>query len=184
MPFGNANAAGMGAGVPTAMPGKPGMTGAPAGPEAMPGGGGAQPNPLGAQFPPPMQAPLQPTAGGPTSPMNIQAMLKAKLADLPAGGAGGGMGGPTPGGPTAPAAQAPVRVPLPQWGDSAGSPMHDPTGGSGTGMGTGMGMPPEGGAAPDPQGGGDGGGGGATGAPSLIMLRLMRAMGQLPGSQR
>lgn len=126
---------------------RPAMTGAPT--------GNANPNAMnGIPMAPP---PIDPSAGGPTSPFNIDQMLKTNQ-----GNAGGSTNAQPGSGP-----QQPVRrTSMPPWGDSQGKPTMD----AGTGASA---DPTMGGAAPtgvdanDPSQG------------PLVMLRLLKAMGKV-----
>lgn len=141
-----------GAGAPPSGPmmPRPPMTGAPT--------GNANPNaqngsPMIPQAPPP----IQPTAGGPTSPFNIQKMLQTNM------GNAGGMSGPSSDPMSAIAAQPVRRAPMPSWGAPGQA-------GSSAGTDT-MNAPPGAGAM-----------GGKMGDPSqgpLVMLRMLKAMGQI-----
>lgn len=140
---------------------RPGMTGAPAnnpgpgmpGPQSGASGMPAGPGGPGAGDPssmmPPPPPPIQPNAGGPTSPMNISDMLTPQQQPPDYG----------------------AKTPLPAWGDSSGTPGTP----GGTGAAPAPGMPG------DPSQ--DMGGGTAAqihaGSPSLVMLRMLRALGQL-----
>lgn len=131
---------------------RPPMTGAPA--------GNANPNAMnGIPMAPP---PVQPTAGGPTSPFNIQSMLQTNRGN--AGGGGAAPGGADP--------QAPQRRPLMPWGNSHG----EPAGGGDQGQAP-MAFGGAEGASPG-MGAPNGGMDDPTKGP-LVMLRLMKAMGQL-----
>lgn len=155
--------------MPGAMPPRPGMTGAPAN-NGMPGGGQPQDGMSGLPMPPP---PIQPEAGGPTSPMNIGSMLTPQQS----------MGMPGGGQPQSP------RTPLPPWGEPAGMPQP---GGFGVPDGT-DGMPGGGSGGGNPHGdvnaGPPGSQGNAymaqgdspshAGSPSMVMIRMLKAMGQL-----
>lgn len=161
-----------------AMP-KLGMPGAAGGLPAMPGIGGPSNNPGTPGGPGPQDGmsgmpmappPLQPQGGGPTSPLNIGSMLDPAQ-QMP--GAPGGGGG------------APERTPLPPWGDSQGAPgVHGaPPDGlpGGATHSTGYGDVDAG--APDhqgtPQPAAGAGGMSHAGSPSLVMVRLLKALGQI-----
>lgn len=107
-PTGQPNPSGM----PMRIPMRPGMTGAPSGPGVGTPGTGMGPVPA---VPPP---PIQPNAGGPTSPMNIGSMLGTQAGGPGTPGTPGGNMGQAPMAPTS----ASVSVPLPPWGDSTGVP--------------------------------------------------------------
>lgn len=151
-------APGAGAGGPR-IP-RPPMTGAPTG----------NANPAAQNGIPMAPPPIDLSAGGPTSPFNIDAMLKTNQ-----GAAAGqpGQPGPGPGGPQGMPGQPTRRAPLMPWGSSQGTPAAPATPAAGEG------------GAPSPMGGGPGampGGAGAQNDPSqgpLVMLRLLKAMGQV-----
>jgi len=139
--------------------------------------GGTMPGQGMPQPPMPMPMPSQPSAGGPTSPMNIQSMLSPRQqpGQSPAGpGMGGGAGGGSgPGGPT----RVPP-VPLPQWGDSAGTPGTMP--GMQPGASADLGpVGPGTGPASGIQGLGGEGAGQADPHSPLVFLKLLKALGQV-----
>lgn len=126
---------------------------------------------MGTGLPPP----IDPNAGGPMAPGNIQQMLHANLQPngQPVGGQPGAPGAPGGGMPQAP----PPRVPLPPWGDSHGTPGGVPD--ASVPMPAGLpgaddeGQEPKGPEETDP----------AQGAPSQVHLRLLKALGMLPGGK-
>lgn len=135
---------------------RPPMTGAPAGnanPQAQNG------SPM---QPPAVPPPIEPTAGGPTSPFNIQSMLQTNR-----GNAGGMSAGPM--GPQQPTR----RAPLTPWGDSQGKPAGtmsntgDDLGHPADQNGPGMNAMQQGTDATDPS------------KSPLVMLRLMKALGKI-----
>lgn len=148
------------------MPARPGMIGAPGNNPApgMPGPeSGAMGGAMGMQVPPP----IQPTGGGPTSPMNIGSMLQPDQ---------------TMGQPGQPGGQTP-RTPLPPYGDSQGTP---PFTGMADSSPAGVGQYGDVDAGPaDAQGNsymsGQKGSEIHAGSPSLVMLRMMHALGKLGG---
>lgn len=129
------------------------------GPAVAPGSGAPQPAPA------PLPPPIQPGAGGPTSPLNIRQMLDAKM--TPASGGLSAPGGPAP------------MTPLPPWGDSTGSGARASTG-SALRLGyAGGDASPDASLAADamqPESSTDDTKGGMS---PLVMLRLLKQMGHV-----
>lgn len=151
----------------------------------MPGLGGPPPQPQMGQPPgPPTSGPLMPgmpdmqnmQAGGPSSPFNIDEMLKTNEPKM-----GGGMGMPGAGAPPPPGVpESPVRRTLQPWGDAGGSgkPSPQPAGRSPMDdSGAATMDAPVAGQQPMQQGPGMGDVGG--GMAPMVMLRLLKALGRI-----
>lgn len=159
----------------------------------MPGLGGPPPQPQGPMPQgPPTSGPILPgmpdvQAGGPSSPFNIDEMLKTNEPKMSMGAPGAGGGAPPPGMP-----ESPVRRTLQPWGDTGASsayggpsqPHTQPAGrqsmmpGEGGGNGGGeMGAQP--GQQPGAQGQGPSMGDAGGGLAPMVMLRLLKALGRI-----